>query len=101
VSSGSFSHFCENACIFPLCKVARLIHEDAEYRTSICSIADDLGEIVNMIGTCAVSQEFIGEENSTEKQLVVEEWLGLEEDMHAIEHTVDLECSTKCASGRD
>jgi len=101
VSPGTFSHFWENECILPLRKVARLIAEVVEYRTSIFSIAVDPGEIVNMIGTCAVSQEIIGEGSSTEKQLVVEEWLGLDEDMHAIERTVDYECSTERASGRD
>ena len=54
-----------------------------------------------MMGTCEISKEFFGEGDAAEKELVVKDWLGLEDDLHAIEDTVDVECAMGRASGTE
>jgi len=54
-----------------------------------------------MMGTCEISKECFGEGDAAEKELVVKDWLGLEDDLHAIEDTVDVKCATERASGQD
>jgi len=54
-----------------------------------------------MMGTCEIARECFGEGDAAEKELVVKDWLGLEDDLHAIEDTVDVECATERASGQD
>jgi len=77
---------------------ACVIAEHGEYRTSSRPVYDDVREILGMIGTCTVAQECFGEGDVAENELVVEGWLGLEVDMHAIEDTVDAECAKKRTS---
>jgi len=77
---------------------ARVIAEHGEYRTSSRPVSDDVREILGMMGTCTVEQECFGEGDVAEKELVVKGWLGLEEDMHAIEHTVDAKCAKERTS---
>jgi len=80
---------------------ARLLADHGEYRASSRCIADEVREIIGMMGTCEIAQECFGEGDAAEKELVVEGWLGLEDDLHAIEDTVDVECATERASGQD
>jgi len=80
---------------------ARLLADHGEYRASSRGIADKVRDIVCMMGTCDVSQECFGETDAAEKDLVVEGWLGWEDDLHAIEDTVDVECAMGRASGTE
>jgi len=72
---------------------ARLLADHCDYRASSRGIEDEVRDIVGMMGTCDVAQECFGEAGAAEKELVVEGWLGLEDDLHAIEDTVDVECA--------
>jgi len=53
------------------------------------------------MGTCDVSQEFFGEADAAEKKLVVEGWLVLEDELHAIEESVDTKFAMGRASGQE
>jgi len=98
VTPATIAHCWAKACILPLSMEARVIAEHGEYRTSSRPVYDDVREILGMMGTCTVAQECFGEGDVAEKELVVEGWLGLEEDMHAIEDTVDAECAKERTS---
>jgi len=101
VSPSTIAHCWAKACILPLAMEARLLADHGEYRASSRCIADEVREIIGMMGTCGIAQECFGEGDAAEKELVVEGWLGLEDDLHAIEDTVDVECATERASGQD
>jgi len=51
---------------------ARFIAEHGEYRTSSRPVYDDVREILGMMGTCTVAQEFFGKRDVAEKELVLE-----------------------------
>jgi len=101
VPPATIAHCLAKECILPLAMEARFLSDHGEYRASFRSIADDVGEIIAMMGTCEIAQGCFKEGDASEKELVVEDWLGLEDDFHAIEETVDVECATEVASVQD
>lgn len=94
----TMAHCWAKACILPLSMKEASLAEYDEYRLSSRTIADDVREIIDSMSTCPVAQKGFGEGDATEKELVVEAWLGLEEGIGAIEDTVELECTTERAS---
>jgi len=94
-------HCKAEACILPLAMEARLLIDHGEYRASCRCIFDDVREIIGMMGTCEIAQKCFGEGDAAEKKLVVDGWLGLEDDLHAVEDTLDVECGSERASGQD
>jgi len=101
VPPSTIAHCWANACILQLAMEARLLADHGEYRASSRCIAYELREIIGTMGTCEAAQECFGEGDAAEKELVVEGWLGLEDELHAIEDTVNEECDTERASGPD
>ena len=89
------------ACILPLAMEASVIAEHGDYRASSRSVAEDVSEILGMMGSCTLGQQCFGEASVVERELSVEGWLALEEDMHAIEDTVDVECAKERATEPD
>lgn len=71
---------------------ARVLADHGDYRASNRVIADDVGEVLDLMGTCAVAQSCFGDGDRAQQELAVEGWLDLEDDPHAIEDTVDDEC---------
>jgi len=101
LSPSTIAHFWAKECILPLEMEARLLADHGEYRASSRYIADDVSEIIGTMETCEIAQECFGQGDAAEKELVVEGWLGLKDDVHAIEDTVDVECATERASGQE
>jgi len=95
------AHCRAKACIFPLAMEACLLADHGEYRASCRCIADDVKEVIGMMGTCDIAQKCFGEGDAADKKLVVDGWLGLEDDLHAVEDTLAVECGTERASGQD
>jgi len=77
VSPSTTAHCWAKTCLLPLAMVARLLADHGEYRASSRCIADEVREIIGMLGTCDIAQECFGEGDAAEKELVVEGWLGL------------------------
>jgi len=73
------------------------VADHGDYRASDRVIADDVREVLELMGTCAVAQSCFGDGDRAQQELAVEGWLDLEEDPHAIEDTVDEECRAVCS----
>lgn len=92
VPPAAIAHCWAKACILPLEMEARVLADHGDYRASNRVIADDVGEVLDLMGTCAVAQSCFGDGDRAQQELAVEGWLDLEDDPHAIEDTVDDEC---------
>lgn len=92
VSPAVIAHCWVKASVLPLAMEARILADYGDYRASLRPIAEDVSEVLDMMGGCALSQTCFGDGDRAENELAVEGWLGLEEDPHAIEDTVDEEC---------
>jgi len=79
----------------------RVIAEHGDYRASSLSVAEDVSEIWGFMGSCTPGQHCFGGPSVVERELSVKGWLALEEEIYAMEDTVDAECAKKRATGPD
>jgi len=79
----------------------RVIAEHGGHRASFRSVAEDVSEILGMMGTCTLVQQCLGEASVVERELSVKELLALEEDMRVIKDSVDAECAEQRATEPD
>lgn len=97
VPAGTISHCWAKACILPLAVEARALAEHGEYCASVRGIAEDVPELLSLMGASTVAQSCLGASDRAERELAVEGWLGLVGDPLAIEDTVDNECRAQGA----
>ena len=101
MAPATIEHCWAKASILPLAMEANVFAEHGEYRASSRSVAEDVSEILDMMGSCTLGQQCFGVASVVERELSVEGWLALEEGMHAIEDTVDAECAKERATEPD
>ncbi|KAK1862630.1 hypothetical protein I4F81_005198 [Pyropia yezoensis] len=92
VSPAVIAHCLVKAIVLPLAIEARILADYGDDRASLRPIAEDVSEVLDMMGGCALSQTCFGDGDEAGSELAVEGLPGLEEDPHAIEDTVDAEC---------